>query len=236
MLRFKPERLGHCVFTARDETLWAQLRASKIPVELCITSNVVTDSVDAEGGNEGTPAKKSANTSAASAAARHHLTKVHGAGHPFVLATDDPGVFDTSLSREYALAAASCGLRSEDLRRIARDAFEYAFVHAHEAMHEDIRRRGTPRGCAPRSGTRRGGLPPSPPRTRYERDQSRARRAPDYERDEEVRARQPVQGRVADLVDVAGENASSCSGGDDDDAARRSRSGRRRTRRGEHTQ
>ena len=137
MLRFKPERLGHCVFTARDETLWAQLRASKIPVELCITSNVVTDSVDAEGGVEGTPAKKSANTSAASAAARHHLTKVHGAGHPFVLATDDPGVFDTSLSREYALAAASCGLRSEDLRRIARDAFEYAFVHAHEAMNEE---------------------------------------------------------------------------------------------------
>ena len=87
MLRFKPERLGHCVFTARDETLWAQLRASKIPVELCITSNVVTDSVDAEGGVEGTPAKTSANTSAASAAARHHLTKVRSAGHPFVLAT-----------------------------------------------------------------------------------------------------------------------------------------------------
>ena len=137
MLRFKPERLGHCVFTTRDETLWAQLRASKIPVELCITSNVVTDSVDAEGGVESTPTKKSASTSAASAAARHHLTKVHGAGHPFVLATDDPGVFDTSLSREYALAAASCGLRSEDLRRIARDAFEYAFVHAHEAMNEE---------------------------------------------------------------------------------------------------
>jgi adenosine deaminase len=137
MLRFKPERLGHCVFTTRDETLWAHLRASKIPVELCITSNVVTDSVDAEGGVESTPTKKSASTSAASAAARHHLTKVHGAGHPFVLATDDPGVFDTSLSREYALAAASCGLRSEDLRRIARDAFEYAFVHAHEAMNEE---------------------------------------------------------------------------------------------------
>jgi len=137
MLRFKPERLGHCVFTTRDETLWAQLRASKIPVELCITSNVVTDSVDAEGGVESTPTKKSASTSAASAAARHHLTKVHGAGHPFVLATDDPGVFDTSLSREYALAAASCGLRGEDLRRIARDAFEYAFVHAHEAMNEE---------------------------------------------------------------------------------------------------
>ena len=157
MLRFKPERLGHCVFTTRDERLWAQLKASKIPIELCITSNVVTDSVEKEtktpprasGAPDARAAAPSAPTgpanedaqtakmSPASAAARHHLMRVHRAGHPFVIATDDPGVFDTSLSREYALAAASCGLRSEDLRFVARNAFEHAFVHAHEAMNED---------------------------------------------------------------------------------------------------
>ena len=48
MLRFKPERLGHCVFTTRDERLWAQLKASKIPIELCVTSNVITGSVETE--------------------------------------------------------------------------------------------------------------------------------------------------------------------------------------------
>ena len=154
MLRFKPERFGHCVATTRDEALWAQLRASKIPIELCITSNVVTDSVEKETRevnetptNEGIGGVSDADgagnksgdvkMSAASAAARHHLAKVHRAGHPFTIATDDPGVFDTTLSREYALAAASCGLRSEDLRQIARNSFEYAFVHAHEAMNED---------------------------------------------------------------------------------------------------
>ena len=154
MLRFKPERFGHCVATTRDEALWAQLRASKIPIELCITSNVVTDSVEKETREvnetptrEGTGGISDADgagnksgdvkMSAASAAARHHLAKVHRAGHPFTIATDDPGVFDTTLSREYALAAASCGLRSEDLRQIARNSFEYAFVHAHEAMNED---------------------------------------------------------------------------------------------------
>ena len=154
MLRFKPERFGHCVATTRDEALWAQLRASKIPIELCITSNVVTDSVEKETREvnetptrEGTGGVSDADgagnksgdvkMSAASAAARHHLAKVHRAGHPFTIATDDPGVFDTTLSREYALAAASCGLRSEDLRQIARNSFEYAFVHAHEAMNED---------------------------------------------------------------------------------------------------
>ena len=139
MLAFAPERLGHCVKTVRDDATWRALRESKIPVEICVTSNVITDSI--EGGNgaaddasaDGGPSvgsSGSSSVSAARAAARHHVALLHAANHPFCISTDDPGVFATTLSREYALAAVAAGLRSDDLRRVASRAFEYAFIHA----------------------------------------------------------------------------------------------------------
>jgi adenosine deaminase len=53
---------------------------------------------------------------------------MHRAGHPICICTDDPGVFTTSLSREYALAAVSLGLREHHLRALAAQAMDYAFM------------------------------------------------------------------------------------------------------------
>ena len=143
MLKFKPERLGHCVKTVRDAALWSKLQTLKIPIELCMTSNVITGSVEKgvveeEGGddNEGDSNIPKKEMSSASLAARHHLSQVHKHGHPYTISTDDPGVFNTSLSREYALAASACGLRSEDLRRVAVESFSFAFIHVSEAMND----------------------------------------------------------------------------------------------------
>ena len=142
MLAFAPERLGHCVKTVRDDATWRALRESQIPVEICVTSNVITDSI--EGGNGAADDAAGSEVSAARAASRHHVAMLHEAHHPFCISTDDPGVFATTLSREYALVAVAAGLRSDDVRRVASRAFEYAFIHAAAARDSRAPRRTPP--------------------------------------------------------------------------------------------
>ena len=157
MVAFGADRLGHCVWTTRDADLWRALRDAGTPVEICVTSNVITESIHSLGGDDDDDASRgfpgsfdsdsedsaapdgsggSASRSLARLARRHHLTKFRECGHPFVVCTDDPGVFRTTLSREYALVCAALGLRTEDLKTAAHDAFEHAFIHRAEAMAE----------------------------------------------------------------------------------------------------
>ncbi|WIA12967.1 hypothetical protein OEZ85_006581 [Tetradesmus obliquus] len=110
MLDFAPERLCHmCVL---DEALQQRLWASNIPVELCLTSNVKTNSVPGY--------------------VDHHFKQFYAACHPVVLCTDDSGVFGTTLSQEYAIAAASFGLEQQQLIELAARAVEYCFCSEQE--------------------------------------------------------------------------------------------------------
>lgn len=108
MLSWRPERLGH--MCCLDEQLSAAFSQADIPVELCLSSNVLTESVTGYDA--------------------HHFRKLHSTGHPVVLCTDDSGVFGTSLSEEYAIAAASFGLSDSQLRDLAAAAAEYTFLPA----------------------------------------------------------------------------------------------------------
>ncbi|KAJ9562910.1 hypothetical protein OSB04_008070 [Centaurea solstitialis] len=87
MLDFLPGRIGHaCCF--QDEE-WEKLKLSQIPVEICLTSNIRTETI--------------------SSMDIHHFAELYKAKHPIVLCTDDSGVFSTSLSNEYAIASNTFG-------------------------------------------------------------------------------------------------------------------------------
>jgi adenosine deaminase len=49
-----------------------------------------------------------------------------------VLCTDDSGVFNTTLSQEYAIAAQAFGLSHDDLWELSRQAVEHTFLSDNE--------------------------------------------------------------------------------------------------------
>lgn len=50
------------------------------------------------------------------------------------LNSDDPGIFGTSLGREYQLAQDAFGFSDEQLREIARNSFEASFLPAEKKL------------------------------------------------------------------------------------------------------
>jgi aminodeoxyfutalosine deaminase len=101
------ERIGHGITSIRDPGLLRRLRDSNIPLEICITSNVVTGVVNR--------------------LEDHPVRRLYDAGAPIVLNTDDPAMFGCTLTDEYRLAARQFGFTEADLRGIAENGFRYAF-------------------------------------------------------------------------------------------------------------
>ncbi len=101
------ERIGHGIRAVDDPDLMRRLREEQIPLEVCITSNVKTGAV--------------------SSLAAHPVRRLFDAGVPITLNTDDPGVFETDLTREFALARNVFGFSQTELARIAQAAERFRF-------------------------------------------------------------------------------------------------------------
>ena len=83
------------------------LRDRDIPLEICITSNLVTGVV--------------------ARLEDHPIRALYDAGVPIVLNTDDPAMFGCTLVDEYRLAARAFGFSGAELRGIAENGFRYGF-------------------------------------------------------------------------------------------------------------
>ncbi|MBM7788640.1 adenosine deaminase [Tenggerimyces flavus] len=100
------ERIGHGIGSVSDPRLLDHLREHQIPLEVCPTSNVCTRATQSW--------------------AQHPLPRLLDHGVPVTLATDDPGMFATTLNREYELAAETFGFSNAELAAIARTGIEAA--------------------------------------------------------------------------------------------------------------
>jgi adenosine deaminase/aminodeoxyfutalosine deaminase len=104
----KPHRIGHGLHAIEDPALVRHLAEKQIPVEICITSNIVTGCC---GG-----------------IAEHPVRKLFDAGVCVVLNTDDPDMFHTTLLNEYQIARDVFGFNDDELRELARSSFRASFL------------------------------------------------------------------------------------------------------------
>jgi adenosine deaminase len=107
-LAVAPERIAHGPGAIDDPALCSELTARGITLDLCPTSNAqagIVDSVSA-----------------------HPLARLHRAGVPLTLNTDDTTVSDITLSEEYVRAVELIGLTPAELWAIDRHALDVAFA------------------------------------------------------------------------------------------------------------
>ena len=104
------DRIGHGVDIAYEDdaaALLQRMARKRVAVEVNLSSNAAILGVSG---------------------AAHPLAMYRAAGVPVLLSTDDQGVLRSDMTNEYQRAAQEQGLRYLDLKRIARDSLQYAFV------------------------------------------------------------------------------------------------------------
>jgi aminodeoxyfutalosine deaminase len=113
-LNLKAERIGHGLSAWYDRELMAELAQRQIPVEMSISSNL--------------------RTGCCRTLQEHPLKMYFDTGVMVTLNSDDPGIFGTSLGREYQLAQDAFGFTNEQLRELARNSFEASFLPAEKKL------------------------------------------------------------------------------------------------------
>lgn len=101
-------RIGHGTRLLEDARLMQYVTDRRIPIEVCLTSNVQTH--------------------AATSYEAHPLRTYFDGGVNVVLNTDNRLMSGTTLTDEYAHAARSLGFTFDELARIAMNSFESAFL------------------------------------------------------------------------------------------------------------
>jgi hypothetical protein len=104
------ERIGHGVAVMNEDNPYVLLREMarrKVMVEICLSSNDLILGIRKE---------------------QHPLATYLQYGVPVALATDDEGVSRSEISREYLKAAEDQGLAYGQLKTMARNSLQYAFL------------------------------------------------------------------------------------------------------------
>jgi len=105
---FQPERIGHGVRSIEDTSLITHLKAERIHLEVCPTSNVQTNVVQTY--------------------LHHHADALYRNGVPMSISTDARTISNMTLAREYDLLHRAFGWGPEQFRQCNLNAIEAAFI------------------------------------------------------------------------------------------------------------
>ena len=108
------ERIGHGIAAIHDRALMDLLAGRRIPLEICPVSNLKTGALARQLNQPATLLD-------------HPLPQLLRHGVPVVLSTDDPAMFHTDLTSEYATTH-QMGLSEPELRQLAQASFDHAFA------------------------------------------------------------------------------------------------------------
>jgi adenosine deaminase len=108
------QRIGHGTRLGEDPALLEEVVARKIPLEMCLTSNVHTHVV--------------------ASVAEHPFRRYFQQGVVVTLNTDGPLTDGITLTDEYYLAHAALGLSPDDLARVVLNACESAFLPEYDKV------------------------------------------------------------------------------------------------------
>jgi aminodeoxyfutalosine deaminase len=106
--QLRPSRIGHGVSAIDDEELLMYLVRESLPLEVCPTSNIrlgICKSYDS-----------------------HPLKRLIDAGCMVTINTDDPVLFQTTLTREYLVAIQECGLAVQDIKNAILNALHFSYL------------------------------------------------------------------------------------------------------------
>jgi len=101
-------RIGHGVRLVEDESLLNYVNDRRIPIEICLKSNLQTRAV--------------------ADLKSHPLRRYYDAGLRLALSTDNRLITDTTATEEYLLAAQTFGFNFTELKRLAVQGFKSAFL------------------------------------------------------------------------------------------------------------
>lgn len=103
------ERLGHGITAIQDEKLMAELAKTKLPIEICITSNTFTKKV-------------------VKMARYHPVRKFFDAGMMVCINTDDPVFFKTTMLDELWICAKSLKFTMDEIKTLIKNSFTSSFM------------------------------------------------------------------------------------------------------------
>jgi len=113
-----PSRVAHGALAAEDLTLVEELIARNVTLDLCPTSNV--------------------QASVYPTLAEHPIARLHRAGVPVTLSTDDRTVSELTLVKEYVKARTVIGLSMAELWALNMHALHVAFLHHDESLRAGL--------------------------------------------------------------------------------------------------